>query len=167
MTDTIKLMREYVRVADMCDAYNKDHGSDVKPWECVKFNGYVNFTGRHPSFDRNKEYYEFAIAILEGLPVFVGDKLFEVCSERYFKVDEDITTEWINTCTWTPPTKKRTFTIGGRTLPVPLKPDGKIRHTVRVLSGSYERHFDFETNEDAMCFSQGICDQVTAARDKE
>ena len=61
------------RVHDMCAAYNEKHGTDVNTWECVNCGGPFH---SHPKFDAPAELYEFAVAILEGKPVFVGDKLY-------------------------------------------------------------------------------------------
>lgn len=104
MDKTVELMREYVRVADMCQ------NTDVKSWECVKFNGAINFTCRHPSFDRNNEYYEFAIAILEDKPVFVGDVVFDKRCQVTERVSAD-SRICDSDYTWTQPAKKCTFIL--------------------------------------------------------
>lgn len=104
MKTVIDLMREYVRVADMC----KGTPLENKPWECVKVSNMTLFKA-HPDFNQNSRDYKFALAILEGRPVFVGSKLYykdtsflvAYCSEKQSFAD----------CSWTPPTPKRTFTM--------------------------------------------------------
>ena len=75
-----ELMYRYFTMNQMCTAYNKEHGTHVKPWKCVRYkahfldeapenvNGDPHFTGQG--------VYEFAIAIAQGSPVFAGDKLW-------------------------------------------------------------------------------------------
>lgn len=166
----IDLMREYVRVSDMCDAYNKDHGTDIKPWECVKWRNHPEsnwgtYTGTPYFHEFIEDEITFAIAILEGRPVFVGDRLFEVCSERYFIVDEDTTTEWINTCTWTPPTKKRTFMLNGVELPCPVKVNKLLPVSRRMEIDSF--YFYFDSQEDKKNAAGKLICLLTEARDKE
>lgn len=113
MKTVIDLMREYVRVSDMCDAYNKEHGTDVKPWECVKYSD-NDFFKSHPNFNWEISGYEFAVAILEGRPVFVGDEIFGKMSGEGFDWDNwnDFDIHNISLYyTWTKPT--RTFTLNG------------------------------------------------------
>ena len=93
----------------------------IDPWECVRICG----TDRqnHPSFDFSTEDYTFALTILEGKPVFVGDKLYaNNCTQPltikgnseqsgYLSVG-DCTNYDISILSWTPPIKKRTFMLG-------------------------------------------------------
>lgn len=55
MTDIVNLMREYVRVADMCK------GTNVKPWQCVKLDGYLNRFDDHPFFYTKIERYDIVL----------------------------------------------------------------------------------------------------------
>jgi len=62
------LYREWARVLDMCE------GVDVAPNACVRFAGTELLD---PSlFNANPEQYSFALAIVEGRPVFAGDVLY-------------------------------------------------------------------------------------------
>lgn len=112
----IDLYREYVRVSDMCDAYNKDHGTDIKPWKCVRTcDGLGNVTQvfyEHPKFDaKNKDAYKFAIAILDGQPVWIGDKVYHSTLGHAVTINQDHAVYGLKNATWTPPTKKRTFML--------------------------------------------------------
>ena len=105
-------MREYVRVADMCIGTPLED----KPWKCVRLKGCSPFEKRHPLFNDKPEDYEFALAILEGKPVFVGDVLYSKGDRTgQYIVDEKGAHQSINgsmygyglDCleylTWTPP----------------------------------------------------------------
>lgn len=88
----------------------------INSWECVKYRG--EKTCGHPNFTLHRHLYTFAVAALEGKPVFVGDKL-------WLKGGHQITVEdnlYINTgvMTWTPPAK-RTFEINGHEVPEPMR----------------------------------------------
>lgn len=93
-------------IVPMARKYNADHGTDVKPWECVKLEGVENFSD-HPLFSEPPHEYTFALAILEGKPVFVGDKVYSklnygaVIDWNYLLPDD-----W-NCWTWAPPNPKR------------------------------------------------------------
>lgn len=84
------LYREWARVLDMCE------GTGVDPLLCWKYNG--RYADHAPALIDPPECYQFAVAILEGEPVFVGDDVW----------------------TWDPP--KRTFTLNGEKLPCPVQP---------------------------------------------
>lgn len=163
MDKTIELMREYVRVSDMCK------GTDVKPWECVKYAGNTGFYN-HPNFIKNTESMEFAIAILEGRPVFVGCKLWfkDECKKVtvYGKRDGYIDTNEFGTIgysglSWTPPTKKRTFMLNGVELPCPDRADDG--HVLMIANGI----FYFNEKEDMFKVQHALKKLITEARDKE
>ena len=43
------------RVHDMCDAYNKQHGTSIKPQQCVKHGGDIwNLKNTNPMFDGDR-----------------------------------------------------------------------------------------------------------------
>lgn len=74
----IDLMREYVRVSDMCDAYNKEYSDAIKPWACMRYNdASLRNHGDHPHLNGVPDGYEFAVAIVGGEPVFVGDNVYD------------------------------------------------------------------------------------------
>lgn len=63
------LFREWARVIDMCE------GTNVEPRECLKIDNEECHL-KHPCFDEDPECYIFAVAILEGRPLFVGDEVY-------------------------------------------------------------------------------------------
>ena len=80
----------------------------IKPWDCVRLG---NALTEHPWFCGPVEDYTFAVAILEGKPVFVGDVVFSKLNygaviDWNFLLPDD----W-DCWTWTPPTEKRTFVL--------------------------------------------------------
>lgn len=163
----IDLYREYVRVSDMCDVYNTKHLCNIKPWECVRYyDNHGNVTQEfysHPKFDsKNKDAYKFAIAILEGRPVFVGDRLWLKgdASNHWIAVEDDL---YINQdiMTWTQPTKKRTFTLNSVELPCPI--EDNFGCGLDYLGVDYF----FESVPDRNKVAQAISNLLTAARDKE
>lgn len=111
------LFREYARVIDICE------GAGVTPNACVRFDGTpwldVN-RDEDPEFDSPLKFYTFAVAILEGKPVFVGDEVYLKDGRMY-----DWNTTWMeqtaNHLTWNKP--KQTFTLAGRELPLPVPSD--------------------------------------------
>lgn len=74
----IDLMREYIRVADMCDVHNREYGDDIKPWSCVRYNGAsLRNNGAHPHLNGVPDGYEFAVTVIDSAPVFVGDNIYD------------------------------------------------------------------------------------------
>ena len=140
----------------------------IDPWECVRICG----TDRqnHPSFDFSTEDYTFALTILEGKPVFVGDKLYaNNCTQPltikgnseqsgYLSVG-DCTNYDISILSWTPPIKKRTFMLGDKELPCPDKNKGGYQ--ISLISS---RHF-FSDFHDAQKVANAIDAILTEARD--
>jgi len=64
-----ELYQEAARVANMIE------GEGVKYSDCIKINGEPVWI--MPTFLGKPEDYEFALAIVEGKPVFNGDKLYD------------------------------------------------------------------------------------------
>lgn len=109
MKTVIDLMREYVRVADMC----KGTPLENNPWECVRLKSDKSKFSTHPYFDNfhNAQIeLEFSIAILEGKGVFVGDKLYYRTLDQFTVAYCDQPQDFSD-CSWTPPTPKRTFML--------------------------------------------------------
>jgi len=100
------LHREWARVLDMCE------GTKVDPSECWKFDGEVK--NRCISFDSCGKY-EFAVAVLEDKPVFVGDKIYSKLCSAMITVDCPISNSGYYS--WNPP--KKTFMLNGEHLPCP------------------------------------------------
>ena len=104
------------RVHDMCDAYNKQHGTNIQHQQCVKHYGDVwNIPTKHPVFDDRG--YDLAVAIIEDTPVFVGDKIYTKRTGQDITVTEGFLSAIDYTLT--PPKKKRTFDLNGKQLPCP------------------------------------------------
>ena len=75
------LFREYARCVDMCE------GTMISPKACFKYDNRIYglaWTG-HPSFELEPEKYEFALAIVENMPVWEGNCLYSKTSgQSYF-----------------------------------------------------------------------------------
>lgn len=122
------LHREWARVLDMCD------GTEVKPEDCWKYDSGPQL-GCLPVLDSDHTKYQFAVAILEGKPVFVGDNL-------YWKKD-GARFDWASgalyeNLSWTPP--KRTFMLNGIELPCLAQPPADWS----LLIGSTVHYFESE-----------------------
>lgn len=101
---------EYARVIQMC----KGTKFENEPWKCIKGG---NYTGS-PAFWCLIDL-EFAVAILEDEPLFVGDKVYWMHDGTEFEwgmVNHRLFA-WSNNLTRTPP--KRTFMLNGVELPCP------------------------------------------------
>ena len=101
------LYREYARVIDMCE------GAGIDPRLCWKCLGVIQSCS--PLLNATPEEYEFALAIVEGKPVFVGDVLYDSSGFRC-TIGLSDSFAWVTTnCSWTPP-KPKTITV---TIPRP------------------------------------------------
>jgi hypothetical protein len=183
----IDLMRKYVRVADMCEAYSAKHNTYVEPWKCVLWLGETSGTWKEYSDHPNKtdwlEFkHKFAVAIVEAKPVFVGDKLY--CRDGYFEKQIVHANGYAGNrgfhyaifddyLTWTKPQPKRTFMINGKESPSPLKqseidslPDGST-HALEIFSGEFGCKFEFLTEDDSDNAYIAIRNLLTEERDKE
>ena len=146
------------RVHDMCDAYNKQHGTSIQPRQCVKYYGNVwDLPIRHPVFDDKN--YDLAVAIIEDTPVFVGDKIYHKAHKHCVKIIEgDFDYRY---WTLTPPKKKRTFDLNGKQLPCPeTAPCG---FTISLFG----HNFYYEEYEDVNKVERAIFDMLNNARDKD
>ena len=158
---TTKTQRELVleywgRVYDMCDAYNKQHGTSIKPQQCVKHCGGKWNLKEHPMFDGHK--YDLAVAIIEDTPVFVGYKIYTKRTGQGITVTEGFLSAIDYTLT--PPKKKRTFDLNGQQLPCPSKDDN---YPLEILGEFYY----FESREDRNKVAKAINDLLVNARDKD
>ena len=111
------LHREWARVLDMCE------GTLVNPVKCWKLGGLLPMY--YPDFGADPMRYEFAVAILENKPVFVGDKVYD-----QYDGSESIVAyrpESLDGFGWHPP--KKTFMLNGVELPCPVK-DGEWYFTI-------------------------------------
>lgn len=92
------LYREYARVIDMCE------GAKMNPWQCVKYGSDTCAT--RPSLDCIPDRYRFALAIVEGKPVFPGDLLYNSNTKKKHFIDGVIDKnhdDW----SWNPPQPKK------------------------------------------------------------
>lgn len=150
-------------IVPMCRKYNSEHGTDVKPWECV-INPLIcgsEYTD-HPRFAEEPEVYKFALTILEGKPVFVGAVVHLRLSGQVYTVTENINISNIEkNFTWTPPFPKRTFMLNGMELPCPVKDGG---YDALIVYGEV---FYFNNVSDSDKWRSAFKNILTEARDKE
>lgn len=114
---------------DMVKEYNAKHGTNIQPWECVKYKGCI--AGVLCDFSNDHSVYEFALTILyddklkEHRPVFVGDKVYhkEYGIEREI-VSGNLVSDFAEKFSWNPPTPKRTFKLNDMELPCPTYKEG-------------------------------------------
>ena len=134
-----ELFLEYCgRVYDMCDAYNKQHGTNIKPQDCVKYDANVLESTTQTVFYGTK--YDLAVAIIDDTPVFVGDKIYTKRTGQGITVTEGFLSAIDYTLT--PPKKKRTFDLNGKQLPCPSE---DYDESVLELLGE---HYYFDSIED-------------------
>ena len=146
------------RVHDMCDAYNKQHGTSIKPQQCVKYYGNVwDLPIKHPVFDDKN--YDLAVAIIDDTPVFVGDKIYTKRTGQDITVTEGFLSAIDYTLT--PPKPKRTFNLNGQQLPCPSE---DYDESVLELLGE---HYYFDSIEDRNEVAREIIKLLNNARDND
>lgn len=141
------LYREWARVLDMCE------GTKVSPFVCWNRKGYDRLKPARcaPEFSEDPDSYEFAVAILEDKPVFVGDKVYannctlaltvEGRSEQNGYIFVGNCTNYdISILSWNPP--KKTFMLNGEELPRPVK-TGNYSFSLGVFT-----NYSFNKQED-------------------
>ena len=158
-----KTQRELVlefwgRLYDMCDDYNKRHGTNIKPQDCVKHCGGKWNLKEPPMFDGHK--YDLAVAIIEDTPVFVGDKIYTKRTCQEITVTEGFLSAIDYTLTQP---QKRTFDLNGQQLPCPSNNEFCDTYLLDIL-GEY---YYFESMEDRNNVAQAINILFNNARDKE
>ena len=156
------------RIHDMCDTYNKEHGTSIKPYQCVRHCGNMWNLKEHPHFDGSN--YDLAVAIIDGKPVFVGDVLYSKDKglERIIKggsqtirhIFTNVGSRDLNDLTLTPPKHKRTFELNGRQLPCPSTDDN---YPLEILGEFYY----FESREDRNKVAKAINYLLEEARAKD
>jgi len=115
-----ELHREYARVIDMCN----ENGSALKSWSCVKYFD-VQFE-REPEFIKAPSDYQFALAIVEGKPVFPGDTVYnKITGEKcivgsLWKIFDNVS--------FNPPKPKK-LVLNGVELPMPCD-DSTVHVTI-------------------------------------
>lgn len=175
MDKIVELNREYWgRVHDMCEGTELEDA----PWECVKREVVANFYN-HPKFSENPDYYEFAVAVLEGKPVFVGDTIYDKCDGQKMEIisidkDGDMVAKnqahkelsmhfHPDDFTWTPPAPKRIFTLNGFELPCPDQAKHDFTQEYVEITNV---PFFFDKLEDARKVKDALVNLLTEARDK-
>lgn len=146
---------KYARVIEMC----KGTALENAPWLCIKLYGVGGLTS-HPSLTHDPEHYEFAIAILEDRPVFVGDTLYHPCGAKWIVVGS---TDDLTGMTWQPPKPKRTFMLKGVELPCPVDWRESSNGDVAVIDGEI---FWFKNKMDADLVRNTLSKIFKEARDK-
>lgn len=129
------LHREWARVLDMCE------GTNVNPEDCWKIG--ARRPGIVPRFCEDLERYEFAAAILEGKPLFVGDKVWSKLLDDWYIITDG--TVNFHDMSWNPP--KKTFLLNGVELPCATTKQGGEVMIIKV--GNQEYYFMFESGKDA------------------
>lgn len=156
-------MEYWGRVVPMVRDYNARHGTNLTPGECV-WHATVGLTHKsHPSFDdSNPDVYKFAVAILEGKPLFIGDTVYHKQSgiERIINTSE-LSDDFEDNFTWQQPKPKRTFTLNGVELPCPIDGVGSYPMSVRGIT------FYFNSAEDRSATYNAIIDTLVEARGKQ
>ena len=148
------------RVHDMCDAYNKQHGTNIDTKQCVKIDGDIWDMSKHPAFSDVPCDYSLAVAIIEDTPVFIGDKIYHKEMKHCVNIIEGAFYDY-RYWTLTPPKKKRTFNLNGQMLPCPI--DDNFGCRLDFLGND----FFFESVEDRNKVAKAINDLLNNARDKE
>ena len=144
------------RVYNMCDAYNKQHGTSISPQQCVKNDGYIWNSKVNPLFDGRK--YDLAVAIIEDTPVFAGDKIYTKRTCQEITVTEGFLSAIDYTLTQP---QKRTFDLNGKQLPCPSE---DYDESVLELLGE---HYYFDSIEDRNEVAREIIKLLDNALDKE
>jgi len=124
----------WTETVPMVSDYNKEHGTDIKPWKCVQLNGEELRKG-HPYFHqkvRGAKRYRIAVAIVydeatkNHKPVHVGDPIRLKGSPRpvnwaFFNTWKSHVRHLSKDWTWAPPAPKREFEINGEKFACPEK----------------------------------------------
>ncbi len=145
------LFREYACVIDMCES------TEVTTKQCVRIHqqGHGDTfmaisEGYSPEFTDPPNNYTFAVAILEGKPVFMGDVVYDKLSGSPYTVNP--ASSFCNLhrgFTWSKP--KRTFALAGHEVPIP---------TYATSSKTWKQVGDmkyyFDSSDDANSFSLSI-----------
>lgn len=176
MKTVIDLMREYVWVSDLCDAYNKEHNAGVKPWDCVRDCEGKSFLNDNIllEFIKDRHPLQFAVAILEGRPVFVGDEIYSKYGKKFVVCDgciDSLTEKYTfdyglfpwSELSWNPPTPKRTFTLNGVELPCPIPYKDGVMMPHLVIFGNV---YHFENAAQIQEWNKAISGLLTEAREK-
>jgi len=146
------LYREYARVIDMCEPHRE---SGIHPNDCVIHNDH-RLSGV-PYFNNEPANWKFAIAIVEGKPVFEGDVLYHYLEPKGCRVVslhekglvafsfESNTNDfvYVKNLSWNPPAPPRkTITINGNEYPAPDNSDSWFGVNINGKFFSYKNSMD-------------------------
>lgn len=151
-------MEYWGRVYDMCDSYNKQHGTSISPQQCVKNDGYIWNSKVNPLFDGRK--YDLAVAIIEDTPVFAGDKIYTKRTCQEITVTEGFLSAIDYTLTQP---QKRTFELNGQQLPCPSNNEFCDTYMLDIIGVNYY----FESMEDRNIVARELLNLIADARDKD
>jgi len=154
ITKRSDLFRQYARVIDMCE------GTNVNALDCIKFNDrplVERNKSNEPEFILDPSCYDFAIAILEGKPLFAGDTVYCITkgSAMIISAYGPPVKEFIDQVTWNKPARK--IKIDSVELPRPL--DDESPHQVGVCGTSYY----FRSIDDSREFMNGVIELINRA----
>lgn len=159
-------LREFARCIDMCE------GTNVNANGCYRSKSQDYFFGNN--FNRNDFDLddEFAIAIVDNLPVFVGDELYWKSGFKIVVHNADIDINGVthiydkngnsanvDSLSWNPP-KPKTFNLNGAELPLPKRSVPIDNNKIYVL-GINRIDFYFESTEDAVKVSNALIDLLS------
>ena len=112
---------------DMVKEYNAKHGTNIQPWECIRYTSAVKFHHtNHPGFASRRDEPKFAITILyddklkEHRPVFAGDKVYDKKIPKELEVIDSDTLQYgvlkftdldWDKISWNPPTPKKWYRV--------------------------------------------------------
>lgn len=165
----------WVAIHEMVDTYNKEHGADVKPWECVRYCGDKEYFVDHPYFNIEiPSIYQFAVAILydeqAGVhrPVFHSDTIYHVPDGERIIIGTGsvIKPNDSKYFSWHKPEQKRTFEINGVELPCPMKDDPERNFDEYATMCFNAKEFYFESLADKERWRHIFAKLLTEARDK-
>lgn len=147
------LYREWARVLDMCE------GTAVMPWRCVVVPEIraPHRSDRMPDFDLPDGSYGFAVAILEGKPVFVGDRIF-IKNGHWITVESDLYITDESLMSWSEP--KKTFMLNGVELP---RPDCEDGYMFLLSSSDQKKKYYFNSLQDRNKFADAVIDLIEDA----
>lgn len=185
--NTNDLYMEYARVIKMCEGTELEHetGKCVRwkwkstdKWFYIEHQGHPNFNG----FTITMVDVDFAVAVLEGRPVFVGDVIYDKQDEYVRKLvvsgindygllingSAIVWRSWKDNASWTPPPPKRTFTLNGVELPCPVRGLSPKNLNVGIISlDGFGEGFVFKSESDAKKVFNHLKNILEEARDKE
>lgn len=131
----------WTETVPMVADYNKEHGTDIKPWSCV-LHGNFSITS-HPYFDGDIKPWRIAVAIVYDeatgthKPVHVGDPIWikgnpHPVNWALFNTWKSHVRHLSKDWTWTPPAPKREFEINGEKFTCPEKKTSSGQYILRI-----------------------------------